>query len=287
MVAGGGGFPLVRQGHHAGSVDPGRCLPAGLSAGSLLDGAPNFRDLGELPTLDGRRIRRGRLFRSGSLSALTTPDLDIVARLGIRLICDLRSRGERKAAPNRWFVDLGVQEMHVDISADLRAGDAGLLEILKRAPNAMGARRMMLQTYRNLPAAFAGSLRGVFARLVDSDSLPVVFHCTAGKDRTGFLVALVLHALRVAREPIYHDYLDSRAACGASLRESTARTMAVHFGGTLDASVIDVIAGVEVCHLDEAFSAMAASHGSVDRYLEDVAGLGPLQLRRLRDALLE
>ncbi|MBC8752887.1 protein-tyrosine phosphatase [Paraburkholderia sp. WC7.3d] len=256
-----------------------------MSTNLVLDGAPNFRHLGGMPTRDGRRIRRGRIFRSGSLSALTVRDLDIVAKLGIRLICDLRSDGERKAAPNRWLHDQGVEEMHIDISADLRAGDTTLLEILKREPNPEGARRMMLQTYRNLPAAFARPLRGLFARLADGDCLPVIFHCTAGKDRTGFLAAIVLHALGVSRETIYREYLGG--ACREQLRESAVRAMTIHFGGMVDASIIDVVAGVEERYLDEAFSAMAASHGSVDRYLEETAGLDRSQLCRLRDTLLE
>ncbi|NMF87018.1 tyrosine-protein phosphatase [Aromatoleum petrolei] len=258
-----------------------------MSVGLVLTGAPNFRDLGGHPTQDGRRIRRARIFRSGSLSGLTPRDLDAIVKLGIRLICDLRSQAERNAAPNRWLGDHGARELHIDISADLRAGNAELLEILRRDPSAAGARRMMLQTYRYLPGAFARPLRGLFARLVGSDGLPAVFHCTAGKDRTGFLVALLLHALGVERKTIYQDYLASAAACCQRFRDSAARAMAIHLGGALDASAIDVICGVEACYLDESFSAMVATHGSVDFYLENVAGLGPSQLCRLRDALLE
>ncbi|MGF6970244.1 protein-tyrosine phosphatase [Paraburkholderia sp. WC7.3g] len=263
-----------------------QCVSAfDMNTNLMLDGAPNFRHLGGMPTGDGRRIRSGRLFRSGSLAALTVRDRDIVAKLGIRLICDLRGDGERTAAPNRWRHDQGVEEMHMDISADLRAGDSTLLEILKREPNAQGARRMMLQTYRNLPAAFARPLRGLFTRLADDDCLPVIFHCTAGKDRTGFLAAIILHALGASRETIYCDYLSG--AGSERLRESAAQAMTIHFGRMLDASIIDVLAGVDERYLDEAFAAMAASHGSVDRYLEHTAGLDRPQLCRLRDILLE
>ncbi|MCP3715344.1 tyrosine-protein phosphatase [Paraburkholderia sp. CNPSo 3281] len=251
----------------------------------MLDGAPNFRDLGGLLARDGRRVRAGFIYRSGSLSGLTERDLDIVTKLGIRLVCDMRSERERKAAPNRWLPVQGVEELHIEVGVDLRAGEASLLEILRHDPNADGARRMMLQTYRNLPNAFSSSIRGLFARLVDGDCLPVIFHCTAGKDRTGFLIAIILHALGVSRDTIYRDYL--RSTRNGLLRESAAQAMAIHFGAALDASVIDVVAGVDALYLHEAFSAMAASHGSVERYLEDVAGLDPSQLHRLRDALLE
>ena len=251
----------------------------------MLDGAPNCRDLGGTLALDGRRVRTGLVYRSGSLSAVTERDLDIIAKLGIRLVCDMRSAGERQAAPARWLKDQGVEEMHIEVRVDLRAGEASLLEILRRDPNADGARRMMLQTYRNLPGAFFSSIRGLFARLVDGDCLPVIFHCAAGKDRTGFLVAIMLHALGVSRDTIYCDYLSSTPT--GLLRESAVQAMAVHFGATLDASVIEVVAGVDALYLDEAFSAIAASHGSVDRYLEDAAGLDQSQLHRLRAALLE
>lgn len=211
----------------------------------------------------------------------------MVVKLGIRLICDPRGQVERNAAPNRWLGDDGARPLHIDICADLRAGNAQLLEILRRDPSAAGARRGMLQTYRCPPGAFARSLRGLFARLVGSDGLPAVFHCTAGKDRTGFLVALLLQALGVERKTIYQDYLASAAICCQQLRDSAARAMAIQLGEAPDASAIDVICGVEASYLDESFSVMATTYGSVDRYLEAVAGLGPSQLCRLREALLE
>lgn len=251
-----------------------------------LDGAPGFRDLGGYPTQHGRRVRSRCVFRSDHLGALTAADLAVVKCLGIRLICDLRSAGERKAAPNPWLAEYGAQELHLDINADVRAANADLRSMLRREPNAAGARQMMLQTYRALPAAFAPWLAGLFARFADGDGLPAVIHCTAGKDRTGFLVAILLHALGVGRDVIYSDYLASQAACGERLRESIAQSIGAHFPGPIDAAVIDAIAGVDASYLDESFSAMAGSHGSVSRYLEEVAGLDPPKMRRLHDALL-
>ncbi|WP_083245402.1 tyrosine-protein phosphatase [Paraburkholderia nodosa] len=79
--------------------------------------------------------------------------------------------------------------------------------------------------------------------------LPVIFHCTAAKDRTGFRIAIMLHALGVSRDTIYRDYL--RSTRNGLLHESAAQAMAIHFGAALDASMIDVVAGADALYLDE------------------------------------
>ena len=253
---------------------------------AALQGAPNFRDLGGWRAADGRRVRHGRVFRSDSLSALTERDLAVVAELRLRLVCDLRSEVERRAAPNPWLPRYGAQEWHLDINADLRAGRADLRALFKADPTPAGARRMMVQTYRTLPLAFEPLLGEMVRRLAQPHALPAVFHCTAGKDRTGFLAAILLYALGVDRDAIYEDYLASEALGGERVRESSAQAMEAHFGYPVAAEVVDAIAGVEAAYLDHSFAEIAERYGSADGYLETV-GLGRPEIERLRDALLE
>lgn len=253
-----------------------------------LAGAPNFRDLGGYVAAGGRRLRPGQVFRSGSLAELLAEDLQRLAGFGIQLVCDLRSGHERKLQPSRWPADARPREMHLDVNADLRGGTARIGRILLEDASANGARRLMLETYRSLPAACSGDLAGLFEALADGDGLPAVIHCTAGKDRTGFICALLLHALGVSMEVIHADYLLSAQRCDrARLAASVAPLLQAMLGVTPSPQVIEVINGVDIEFLDAAFERIHADHGSLDAYLADVAGLDDARRSRLRARLLE
>jgi protein-tyrosine phosphatase len=166
--------------------------------------APNFRDLGGLPARDGRRIAPGRLFRSEALPAPGAVDAAVLDRHGMRLVCDLRSARERGEAPNAFWVDRGVELIELDIAADIRGTahwDAMVVD-----PGEAGAVELMRLTYRALPDAAAPHLRRLFDR-IDAGDTPLMVHCTAGKDRTGVVVALALEAGGVSRQAIVDDYL--------------------------------------------------------------------------------
>lgn len=246
--------------------------------------APNFRDFGGFPTRSGRKVRRGRLFRSEAIVAPGEEDAARLAAAGIRLVCDLRGGQERRSAPNHFWAGAGVELLEMDVAAGLRApGDP--LAMLADGSGVEGARRLMIETYRGLPAAGAPHLRTLFRRLAGG-AQPVLIHCTAGKDRTGFVAAMVLHALDVAADEIITDYLASGRHPHPTVVEATRRIMEDGIGAPISDAALDVLVGVDARYLEASLAAIRENHGSIERYLEETAGLSRAIRHRLHEALV-
>ena len=253
-----------------------------------LEGAPNFRDLGGHATIDGGIVRRGKLYRSGALHQLTQRDIEQLTTTGIALICDVRSPAERQGAPNPWREARGIAELHIDTSAELKNANEGMLERLRANPTAERAREMMHEVYRRMPGAFAGRLHVLMDRLITGAGLPVVIHCSAGKDRTGFICAMLLFALDVPAETIYRDFLLSAALDRSqALRESAVTAMSTVFGAPPDPGLVDALVGVDAEYLDFALDTVNSQYGSIQAYLERAGGLDAHKRRRLKQLLVD
>lgn len=164
----------------------------------MLEGAFNFRDLGGLPLAGGGRLREGRLYRSDTLQALTAADVDLlVGRLGLRTVVDLRlaaevegeGRGLLAGRPEVRFVDAPLAMARTEGIAPERVLEHLYEECLQ-----------------------SDSLPRAVERIAAHADAPTLFHCAAGKDRTGIVAALVLALAGVEREAIVADYLRSAAA---------------------------------------------------------------------------
>jgi protein-tyrosine phosphatase len=250
-----------------------------------LRGARNFRSLIETPTRDGRRIAGHTLLRSDQLHALGPADWDVLTALGLRAVCDLRSEEERARYPNKLPPE--VRQLPLAVVADIRS-DVHYAALLREAPNAVGATRVMDAIYRRLPAALAPHLPAMFG-LLETGDVPVLIHCAAGKDRTGVAVALLLHALGVGADDILADYLRSspaqRAHDGEHLHKMDRMTREA-VGVACTPEMVEVLLDARPEWLQAAFASAAETHGSVERYLEVIAGLDAAALARSRDAWL-
>lgn len=259
-----------------------------LEAALRLIGAPNFRDLGGIPTQDGRRVRDGQIFRSDDLSRLTTDDFEILTPLAIRLICDLRGVIERTARPSRWPDALATERLHANLSPDLQVGHGFHGALLQDDPSADNARLMMLETYRRLPKNSMDGIRAIFSRLADGE-VPALIHCTAGKDRTGFICACLLHALGASRETIMSDYLVTVSRLDLDMMADSISGLLqqmLHLQNPLPRPALDVINTVVPEFLIAAFDSVEAQFGSMDQYLLAAGVDAPLRLR-LQGELLE
>ena len=163
-----------------------------------LQGGRNFRDLGGYRTDDGRQVRWGRIYRSGVMSELTAADMDYLSSLGIEVICDLRSKQERKSQPNPFLRTEAPEVVATDY--DMFA-PAGLMDATTTA-QAISA---FADAYVQFTQALAPQYTDLFARLVRRQT-PLAFNCSAGKDRTGMGAALILSVLGVPREAVVADY---------------------------------------------------------------------------------
>lgn len=180
-----------------------------------LAGVRNFRDVGGLPTADGRRVRHGVLFRSGHLAHATDEDAAFLSSLGLHTVFDFRNAADQKLeGPD---VELpGVRNVNLPLSdpADgaefwkmVRDGDTAQLRTLLGDGKAAGR---MIASYRTIIKGRTAEHSRVLHSLAE-DSVPALMHCAAGKDRAGLSVAVTLLAVGVEREAILADYLESNA----------------------------------------------------------------------------
>ena len=247
-----------------------------------LEGGHNFRDLGGYRTSDGRRLRWGRLFRSGLMSEFTADGLEQIRRLGIRFICDLRSNPERASRPTRWPDPEAVNRWWRD-----HEGSTGDMVRALSLPDASAEsmRELMLQAYRTLPYEQSDSYRELFRNIAEGE-LPLVFHCSAGKDRTGIAAALLLSALGVSRETVIEDYLLTE-----SVFEGTRRLVetdhTAHRFSQVDPVIWEPLIRAEHAYLDAMFGALEQRHGSVDGYLLEILGVDAAFKERMAQQLLD
>ena len=237
-----------------------------------LAGASNFRDLGGYPARDGRTVRWRQIFRSNHLGHLTADDVAVLRGLGLKSAFDFRGTEERTAAL------CGVEEITVHslpieptVVAALRGRRASGAPLTSAA-----ALEVMRDSYRNYVRHNTANFRALFAHLLE-DRAPLVIHCTAGKDRTGFACALILHTLGVPDDLIAEDYLLTNRFYRRDPSSSP----------DLPDEVRQALASVEASFLAAAFEAIQAEYGDLERYFSDGLGLGPRERARLEATYLE
>jgi protein-tyrosine phosphatase len=266
----------------------------GLSLG--LEKATNARDLGGYRTMDGRTIRSGVLYRANALNRLTEADIESVGRLGLACVIDFRHQREielvgvdRLPDPAPRLVPLPLfdpdHDVFTSVSAAVRgvAGDEALAHLREDASTG-GARAMMIELYRRF--VHAAEIRAVLAtavRLVaDPAELPLLFHCTAGKDRTGWLAAIVLTALNVDRDTIMADYLRT-TELNATGRDYMMSTLSARI---TQPDVILPLLEARAEYLLAGFDEADQRYGGMDGYLRDGLGLDEAVFTSLRANLL-
>jgi len=241
-----------------------------------LQGQSNFRDLGGYTTADGRRVKPGVIFRSGELSNLTPQDYRTLSTLGLLTVYDLRTDGERTTAQTKW----AAGPVQTFISPKPGSPLAGLTGHLTPAQ----ARAAMIGFYRQMPTAYAPEFKVIFQQLLD-DRVPLLFHCTAGKDRSGLAAALILTALGVPRAEVLSDYeLTDRYLDLADLRRAGPNSA---FLTRLPPDVAHVFLAADPAYLEASFQSIEQKYGSIDAYLADVLSIGPAQKAKLRSLYLE
>src|SRR5882762_9670788 len=237
-----------------------------------LAGASNFRDLGGYRTRDGRAVRWRQIFRSNHLGRLTEADIEVLRPLGLKSAFDFRGTEERVAAICG-LSEIAVHSLPIEptVVTALRARLAGGIAL-----SPVDALDVMRDSYRNYVRYNTSSFRALFPHLLE-DRPPLVIHCTAGKDRTGFACALILHVLGVPDELIAEDYLLTNRFYR---RDHTASS-------DLPEEVRRVLARVEASFLAAAFDAIRDDYGDLENYLGDVLGLAEGERARLQARYLD
>ena len=255
---------------------------------TLLGGAPNFRAIAPFPAADGRRLNPNLFYRSGELSRLSEADLVRLAEFGIRLVCDLRSPAEQARYASRWPQD--SQHRHLDLPGldDTDASPARIFALILRDPTPHGARLAMNTLYRRKPRAYAPQLSQLFSSLLQGGALPLLIHCHAGKDRTGFFTAMLLAAAGISRDDILADYVETAHFFAAEAQAPQMAAWAERaFGETLDIATVLPLAEARPDYLQAAFAAIDDEFGGIESYLTQTAGAVGTGTSAFRDLVLE
>jgi protein-tyrosine phosphatase len=250
-----------------------------------LEGAQNFRDLGGYPTADGRRVRWGQIYRSDHLGDLSDADLDYLDGLGIHTICDFRSGTEREDSPDRFGESGSPPSVNPAIADERFAVDELKSRILTGDLEGIDFANVLVEGNQAFVRDYAMQY-GQFFRLVeDPSSLPLVFHCTAGKDRAGWASAALLTALGVSEQDVVRDYLLSQLYTQHKI-ESTLRLIRWASLFRTDPEQIRPLMSVDPAYIGAAIEAAEEDHGSVDAYLAEALGMDSERRAALRDLLL-
>ena len=226
-------------------------------------------------------MRWNRLYRSGTMHAMTKEDLAFISDRGIRHVYDLRSSTERRDFPSPLHGCLDIE--YSFSNHDQSTGD--ITKLLK-GPETQPehSRDAMMALYRVLPYEFRDAYQELFYHLAEGD-LPLVFNCAAGKDRTGVAAALVLTALGVPREIIIEDYLITDEFFDRSCEIVLSGSHAEFFSG-VDRKVWEPLLRADAAYLHVMFDELTINHGSVDLYLSKVLGINSRILSEMESNLL-
>lgn len=240
----------------------------------------NFRDFGGYATGDGRRVKTGLLFRSGDTSNARDADLATLAGMRIVQAVDLRGSSERSAAPARWhdardITVTGGETAHVappHLEGAIPEQDAARI------------RAEMTERYRDLPfRPYLSDVYGRYLHLLARTQCGTLVFCTAGKDRTGVIVAVIQLLLGMSRNDVMREYLLTNSAPGQEMRVAALRDqLEKRFGKGLTPEAIQVVVGVEAGFLEAAIDEILTRHGSIERYVRDVLNVDAATIQAIR-----
>ena len=252
-----------------------------------LRGVPNFRDLGGYPAAGGRHTRWNTLYRSGDLYKLNRADLKRLAELRLHTLADFRSAYERQQRPNRLPAKHEIELLALPVPTN--GSSRGAEELARRVKRGdvrgLDADHILGQDYRIYVSEYTPAFRQYAHALLAAAGRPVLIHCTAGKDRTGFAAAITLRLLGVSHETILADYLLSNQYFLPSLRVQLQFLRLAR--GEQTAQFARDMATAQEAYLQAAFATIQVLYGSFEAYTRQGLGLQEEDVDKLQEYLLE
>lgn len=244
-----------------------------------LHNAENVRDMGGYQNRFGRTIRSKKLIRSADLSQLSKEDQEFLYQYGVRKIIDFRSKEEREAKPDA--TPCGITNYFLPVF-DTSASPQGLMTQLQQNKT---ADEIMIDLYRNfITSPQAHATYRIYLDMLLKNEQPdqsILFHCTAGKDRTGFAAALFLLLMDVEKETIFEDYLQTNKHLTASLSQMKEQVKEL----TLPDAIIKelpVFFEAKSEYLAASFEKMEKTYGSTERFLSEALQVTPAEKNELQ-----
>ena len=264
-------------------LDPGQSLGNALGIAAL----SNLRDVGGYRTGDGATVAHGLVYRSDTFHPMSYEDIAKLKALGLRNNYDLRTNVEVKAKPDQ--MPPGVRYHQLDVLADAKSNAAARIEALLHDPKKANAElgggkieALFKKGYRefiSLPSA-RSAYRSLVLALADRAQLPAVFHCTTGKDRTGWAAAALLSLLGVPIDEVMADFMRTNSYTLPQFRSKIDEFAAA--GG--ERAIAEAILGVKPEYLEASFDEMRKLYGTIVRYFSEGLGIdsaGQYALRKL------
>jgi protein-tyrosine phosphatase len=243
-----------------------------------MQGTPNFRDFGGYPTVNGRTVKWGFLFRSGQLSSLSEQDVELLGNLQLDLICDFRRLEEQASDPSR----LPGENPPRIVSLPIIPGSNS--RFFEQADGHQADRQamfdFMLEINRDFAEVQTAAYARMFSEILEQDDARFLVHCAAGKDRTGFAAAIILLALGVSREVVMRDYMLTRQFFHPEREIDRLREK--YQMQQMDTNSILPMLEVHEDYLARALSAIEQRFASVDDYLDVALGVGAIERAHLR-----
>ena len=253
-----------------------------------LSGVANFRDIGGYRTADGHTIKSHMVYRSGELSGLTLSGRQMLASLQIRYEIDLRTGKEREEAPSQWgehapeAIAIPLGEARNSSPAASTAKDAATLKTAEEA------QQYLQQATVRIATQGAADIGEVMRRL-GQGAEPALIHCTAGKDRTGVTVAVLMTLLGAPRDAVEREYMRSSEAVERQLDRMKARERTGAPSGflSLQPAVLRTLLSTKPDYVEAVFHAIDEQYGSFDAYTKSGLKLSASQIQALRAMLLK
>jgi protein-tyrosine phosphatase len=242
----------------------------------------NTRDLGGYETAEGRRLKWGKVFRSDHLARLSDDDIGFLQQMKIQSVCDFRTLAEAQNRPDRFPVDGHGTHVHLPVN-HLEFEPGLLFEKLKNGDASWLTPSFLIKGYRLNLDQFATTWGAVFKRLADPKSLPLLFHCTGGKDRAGTFAALLLLALGVPEETVIHDYGLSNIYIADVVNQIYAQ---LNIDNAYREKIAPYFSAPKYC-IEALLSHLRDKYGSPIEYLTSRAGVTEEMLQAIKYQLLE
>lgn len=251
---------------------------------------PNLRDLGGYKTSDGATIARGLIYRSNMLSGISESDMLKLAKLKLKNDFDLRTVDERTAHPDE--LPDGVKYVSLDVLADAEQAGPAMLEKLLENPvqanatlgggKAEASFQISYRQFVSLPSA-KKSFHDLFLALSEQQQLPALFHCTTGKDRTGWAAVSLLTLLGVPMETVTEDYLRSNE----NILPAYKKVIDAFVAGGGEPGIPSAILGVKKEYLQAAFDEMTTKYGTIEKYFSEGLGIDAAHQKAIKDIFIK
>ena len=246
-----------------------------------MDGAHNTRELGGYKTADGLSVKWGMLFRSDKLSDISKTDQAYLQNLGIKKIIDFRSKEEKAEDPDIIPKGISYIEMPINVDGAMRSK----IEAVLKGETNKEVKSFLIDANKEFVSDYVEVYENFLRGLIDDEG-PILFHCTAGKDRAGFAAAITLIALGVSKEDVIKDYMKTNQFTKKRIEEIIKQIELMTLYQT-DAEILRPLLGVEREYIETAFHTAEEEYGSIENFIKNGLNISDEDIKKLRNKFLE